>query len=253
MDADTCSLMDRVVGELTSKEPAELSTKLRRDAAHSYQIRVPGSGVAMNKALAVVHQHYRDVAVAVFQSMLRVAEDASPAVAPEWAKELKERYDRYMAEPRGRILHHVVGYIKAIGSEPIPAFSNVEKDIREHHHNEIELWVRKAIADQHKGSNVNVTYNLTESNPRVNINSQDFSINVQNAPAIFQTLRDAIERGVEDTALREQLVKKATEMEAAVGDKPKFLTKYNEFITAADKTISVFGKLLPAISQYLLQ
>ena len=129
----------------------------------------------------------------------------------------------------------------------------MEKDTREHQHNEIELWVRKGIADQKRGSNVNVTYNLTGSNPRVNINSQDFSINVQNAPAIFQALRDGIEKGVENPALRQELVKKATEMEAAVGNKPELLTKYNEFITAADKTISVVGKLLPAISQYLPQ
>jgi hypothetical protein len=181
--------------------------------------------------------------------MLRAIQDADGSVTPGLIKELQDRFDGYMDTCAKR----VSGRMAAFEAEGFPGerFDRIFERTRQHYHNDAELWVRKAMADKKRGSNVNVTYNLTGANPRVNINSQDYSITIQNAQPIFQALREAIEAGVEDPDLKARLVTKASEMETSVKDKPKFLSKYGEFMALAANHVAVLGQLIPAITQYL--
>jgi hypothetical protein len=98
---------------------------------------------------------------------------------------------------------------------------------------------------------MNVTYNLTGSNPRVNINSQDYSINVANSGLIFRQLAEVISNGITDAKVRNALLKKTEELESAVADKPRFLQTYNAFIAAAANHITIIAPFIPALTQYL--
>jgi hypothetical protein len=98
----------------------------------------------------------------------------------------------------------------------------------------------------------NVTYNLNGPNPRVNIDSTDFSINISNSEQIFAELRKAISSGIQDEKLRSELVVKAGELEAAVG-KSGFLKRYSDFVESAANHMTVLGPFIPMLTKFLPQ
>lgn len=97
-----------------------------------------------------------------------------------------------------------------------------------------------------------ITYNLHGDNPRININSQDYSINVTNSKIVFDEIRKTIESDIKDGNLKRSLQTKVTEMEESVGQK-SFLQKYSEFIALAANHVTVFAPFLPALTQFLTQ
>ena len=95
-----------------------------------------------------------------------------------------------------------------------------------------------------------ITYNLHGSNPRININSQDHSINIDNSKIVFDEIRKKIETEISDQELKKQLSVKVAEMEQSLGQKA-FGQKYSNFVACAANHMTVFAPLLPALTQFL--
>jgi len=95
-----------------------------------------------------------------------------------------------------------------------------------------------------------ITYNLHGSNPRININSQDHSINVDNSKIVFDETRNRIESDISDESLKKELRVKVVEMEQSVGQKT-FGQKYSNFIASAANHMTIFAPLLPGLTQFL--
>lgn len=98
---------------------------------------------------------------------------------------------------------------------------------------------------------VNITYNVSGTNTRVNIDSVDSSVNVVNTETtqIFSQLRKLLDK-VENTEERERIECSVDSMEATVGTK-NFLTHYQQFMSFISNHITVFSPLLPALAELL--
>ena len=119
---------------------------------------------------------------------------------------------------------------------------------------EVDLFCAKLEAQESekKANRVssNITYNLHGNNPRININSKDYSINIANSKIVFDEIRKTIESEIQDENLKRDLQSKVAEMEQSVG-KNTFLPKYSEFVALAANHVTVFAPLLPALIQFL--
>lgn len=96
---------------------------------------------------------------------------------------------------------------------------------------------------------VNITYNVSGTNARVNINSTDSSINIVNeeAPELFTELLAAVRASNIDGERLRLLESAVLEMEENYG-KPTFSSKYLAFMSVLADHIQVFG---PIVSPYL--
>jgi len=120
---------------------------------------------------------------------------------------------------------------------------------------EIDLFAaqHEAATKRKKESAVQtVVYNLHGANPRINIGSNDFSINISNSEKIFTELRKAIESAIEDATLKKELLTKTAELESEVG-KSGFLKKYTDFVALAANHMTVLGPFIPALTKLLPQ
>jgi len=95
-----------------------------------------------------------------------------------------------------------------------------------------------------------IVYNLHGDNPRVNINSQDYSINQKDCDALFKAMADVIQTAIEDVRLKEELQRKAREMQGAIGGK-SFAQRYAEFVALAANHMTILGPFIPALTQFL--
>jgi len=140
------------------------------------------------------------------------------------------------------------------GSPKIPGFDAHYKRIETKLSNEIGIFCTALEARQsEKEANrmsSHITYNLHGNNPRVNINSKDYSINIANSKIVFDEIRKTIESEIQDENLKRDLQNKVAEMEQSVG-KNTFLPKYSEFVALAANHVTVFAPLLPALTQFL--
>jgi hypothetical protein len=176
----------------------------------------------------------------------------------DWYSELSSDMTKQMAdwnrpavEAAGRALaawcrNNNVNAMFATMDEP---FQTVETQLNA----EIALFAAKhnaATTKKKQSLTPSVIYNLHGANPRVNIGSNDFSINVTNSEKIFSELRKVIESRIDDTKLRAELLAKATEAEQAVGTHA-FPKKYNELIALGANHMTVFGPFVPALTQLL--
>jgi len=98
---------------------------------------------------------------------------------------------------------------------------------------------------------VNISYNVSGTNTRVNINSNDSSVNIANTETtqLFSQLREIVDK-VENTEERECISRSVDSMEASVGTKG-FLTHYQQFMSFISNHITVFSPLLPALAELL--
>ena len=119
-----------------------------------------------------------------------------------------------------------------------------------HYQSKVQKGTAKARG---KTSSQHTVYNLIGPNARVNIHSADSSTNVVNVEAtvLFDNLRGAIETAIADVELRETLMRCVGAMEAAAGTRT-FADRYKDFIALAADHISVFGRFLPALTQFLV-
>ncbi|AEC21013.1 putative pANL2 [Pusillimonas sp. T7-7] len=96
-----------------------------------------------------------------------------------------------------------------------------------------------------------ITYNLTGTGARVNVDSIDLSVNkisVENSN-VFAQVRDAVAQ-IPDLSVREEIEQIVNEMERAHGSSD-FLQKYQAFVTAAANHITILGPVIPALSGLL--
>lgn len=98
---------------------------------------------------------------------------------------------------------------------------------------------------------MNVTYNITGANSRVNINSQDSSVNVVagDGAQVFSGLRAAC-GDIQDPSEKQAVETAIDEMEAAWGT-DQFLGRYQAFMSAVANHMTVFAPLLPALAGLL--
>lgn len=100
----------------------------------------------------------------------------------------------------------------------------------------------------------NITYNINGTNSRVNINSNDSSINVVNetAPELFEKMLGAIRAASTDSAKIDAIGSAVEEMAASYGT-GSFSSKYTKFMGVLADHIQVFGPIvapyLPALAQ----
>jgi hypothetical protein len=100
-----------------------------------------------------------------------------------------------------------------------------------------------------KGSN---TFNLHGPHSRVNIQSQDQSVNIshQTTENLFADMRQVIQTHIENEQERTLILNKLDELEAAKGTN-SFLQKYQGFIASAANHISILSPFIPALAQML--
>ncbi|MCA1630765.1 MAG: hypothetical protein LC785_06435 [Acidobacteria bacterium] len=95
-------------------------------------------------------------------------------------------------------------------------------------------------------------YYLHGEHARVNINSQDQSINlsVRSVENVFSNLRQAISNQVQNVEERTVLLHQLQELEQAKGT-TTFTDKYRDFMSFAADHIGVIAPFIPALSQLL--
>jgi len=98
---------------------------------------------------------------------------------------------------------------------------------------------------------VSITYNVSGTNTRVNINSQDSSVNTVKIESsrIFIQLREALNQ-VRNADDRKKIESSIGELESSLGTS-KFVSRYQQFMSAIANHITVFGPLLPALAGLL--
>jgi len=96
------------------------------------------------------------------------------------------------------------------------------------------------------------TYNLHGTQARVNISSNDNSINIshENTENVFADMRQVIQNQIHNESERTKILSKLDELEKSVGKK-EFLTKYQKFIGTTADHISLIAMFIPYLTQLL--
>ncbi|MDM0071850.1 hypothetical protein [Variovorax sp. J31P207] len=97
-----------------------------------------------------------------------------------------------------------------------------------------------------------VTYNVSGSNARVNINSADFSQNIvqaQSSAEVFALIGEAVSK-IADRDAREALASSAKQMQEAHGTKT-FLEKYQRFMSSASDHATVLAPIFAPLAGLL--
>lgn len=262
MDKDTSELMDRVAKEILDKEPSDIRIKVKKMSAHVLKQGpcVAGAPRGWAQHVMMYHDHVREYAKTVCAAMIQVIADGEAPVEEGTEAELKTRLDTYLAplitKTRAKTREILGMPMMAANGPSKPTFDEVLSETRTKHHNEIDLWVRNALAKQRREQRMatNITYyNLNGPNARVLHNSTDLSINIDNSHPIFEGIKSTIQEGVEDERLRTELIAKTAELEAAVKarEKPRFIKVYGEWVALAANHMKLLGPWMPAITEYL--
>jgi hypothetical protein len=100
--------------------------------------------------------------------------------------------------------------------------------------------------------NLGNTYNLHGTHARVNVSSNDNSINIshQNTENVFADMRQVIQNQIQNESERTEILSKLSELEQSVGKK-EFLAKYQEFIGTSADHISLIAVFIPYLTQLL--
>jgi len=102
-----------------------------------------------------------------------------------------------------------------------------------------------------KPGTVNI-YNLHGAHSRVNIQSEDKSVNVSaiTEQQVFSGIRRAVSQGVIEVNEREIILERLDSLENSVHSRD-FLSKYQEFINAVASHMTIIAPFLPALTQML--
>lgn len=99
--------------------------------------------------------------------------------------------------------------------------------------------------------NSSTVYNLTGNNPRVNIHSQDHSVNVLvNETNVFEELKVTIDKHVSNTDEKTKLLRQVDELKSTKNT-TKFTETYKEFITLASNHMTLIAPFIPALTALL--
>ena len=98
---------------------------------------------------------------------------------------------------------------------------------------------------------MNITYNVSGNNARVNIDSTDNSVNIveTNDLKIFQDLKDIASK-IENESERINVIESIEAMEAEAG-KEKFADKYKNFISTAANHMTLFAPFIPPLTELI--
>lgn len=107
---------------------------------------------------------------------------------------------------------------------------------------------RKGQFPQHTGGNYSIT--VSGPNARVNIGSQDNSINTVNESTLFEQIAATIREGVGDTQERDRLL---TLIEAMQREKkkPGYLSLYQQLVGTAADHLALLTPFLPALTNLI--
>jgi hypothetical protein len=96
------------------------------------------------------------------------------------------------------------------------------------------------------------TFNLQGTHSRVNIQSQDSSVNIshQVTENIFADMRQVIQTHIQNEDERTQLLNSLVEMEAALSTS-SFTKKYQDFIASAANHMTLLAPFIPILTQML--
>lgn len=110
----------------------------------------------------------------------------------------------------------------------------------------------KKVTDLPNQSN-KIVYNIHGDNSRININSNDNSINVidRSSEEFFTDLKLTVKKDIPESE-REHLLKKISELENSVG-KESYSQKYADFMALAANHATVLSPYFPALWQFLSQ
>jgi hypothetical protein len=97
-----------------------------------------------------------------------------------------------------------------------------------------------------------VIYNLTGPNARININSEDRSLNVVDITPenLFSELRKTLRDAVREDARRQEILYVVDSLEKAKGT-PGFVDRYRKFIALAADHMTLLSPFIPALTQML--
>jgi hypothetical protein len=117
-------------------------------------------------------------------------------------------------------------------------------------------WVRTQIDRRRlmtkKESSPITNYYVQGENARVNVNSNDHSVNVvtKSKEEFFATLHQRIESGVLDSEERQKILSSLTVLQESHG-KPSFAQRYTEFIATAANHVALLTPFIPALTEML--
>lgn len=101
-------------------------------------------------------------------------------------------------------------------------------------------------------SSSSTVYNLHGPHSRINIHSQDNSINIshQLTENLFADMRQVIQANIQDKEERDEILQMLEELQAAKGTN-NFTDKYQRFIAAAANHMELLAPFIPALTQML--
>jgi hypothetical protein len=226
---------------------------LGEEAARGFFGASSGTVVKMRDGkVAYVKQRATVILERLKETIIGTDTDWYPELSSDMTKQMAD-WNRPAVEAAGRALsawcrNNKVNAMFATMDEP---FQTVETQLNA----EIVLFAAKhnaATTRKKQSLTPAVVYNLHGANPRVNIGSNDFSINVSNSEKIFSALRKAIEQGIEDQKLKGELLSKTSEMESELG-RSGFVKNYSDFIALAANHMTVLGPFVPMLTTLLPQ
>jgi len=251
---NTRQLIDRVVEIALASRKEILRAELQRTAEWAVQAGVSGSGLAAFKRAKVYCDLIERLANQTWTETKRVLEEVQFKPCQQLAQDLKDYIRDTLAVPYEECRSGTYTDPQVTNAQPKPIFVDHYDSIERKLFAEIDLFCAKLEA-QHAEKEANrvvqsVTYNLHGDNLRINIHSQDYSVNVSNAKLVFKEIRKSIETGVGDEKLKAALLQKASELEEVVG-KASFLQKYSDFVALAANHMTLLGPFIPALTQLL--
>lgn len=109
---------------------------------------------------------------------------------------------------------------------------------------------RRLMAKKNEGSTT--IYNVQGENARVNVNSNDHSVNVvtKSKEEFFATLQQRIESGVPEGEEKQKILNALTALQESHG-KPSFAERYTGFIAAAANHVALLTPFIPALTEML--
>ena len=95
-------------------------------------------------------------------------------------------------------------------------------------------------------------YNLQGHFTGVNVGSHDASINISNVTRteMFDKLRAALDEGVHDPAVKQEL-DRCFKLMTSEGSSEQYIEGFKKFMTASATVMTIVGPLVPALSQLI--
>lgn len=168
----------------------------------------------------------------------------------EVEKELRTHFLGCMDNYYSEACHQVEYVCRLVGATGLVHLQGDYEALKRNHLASIKLLTAKTQKEAMKTQPSSITYNFAGANARVNINSQDYSINIANSKVIFDKVREVTEQ-IEEPETKKQILESVTELENAVGKPQEYLPRYTKFISLIANHASLFSSLLPALTQFL--